>query len=156
MPGDTTESGANQLLSAAGRSRVVDLGLIALSLLRWPATALLLAPGFELAEYRWVLIPAVQAGAEAMFWLGVRLVGPLGAALARIAGRWRVRATPERTLRIFSLVQTLLRRGPETGTPTERGAYSGCFADPAGSCGRWLTTRNFPMYSAATRGVSPG
>jgi hypothetical protein len=96
------EPESNRLLGPAGLSRAIGAMLIAVSFLRWPATAMLVAPGFGLAEYRWLLIPAVQAGAEAMFWIGVWLVGrgPLRAALARISGKWRAGAGPARSIRV--------------------------------------------------------
>jgi len=89
-------------LEPAGHSRGIGWMLIALSFLRWPATAMLVSPAWGLPDYRWLLIPAVQAGAEAMFWIGVWLVGrgPLRAALARISGKWRVGAIFARSIRI--------------------------------------------------------
>jgi hypothetical protein len=67
--------------------------VIALSLLRWPLTALLVSPAWGFPGNQWVLILAVQASAEAMFWSGVWLIGrePLRAALARVAGRLPLR-----------------------------------------------------------------
>jgi hypothetical protein len=89
-------------IGPAGLSRGVGVLLIAFSFLRWPATALLVAPGFGLADYRWLLIPVVQVGAEAMFWTGVWLLGrgPLCAALARIAALWRGRTSFLRSIRV--------------------------------------------------------
>lgn len=68
--------------------------LIGSSLARWPATAWLLSPGWELADGRWFLILAVQGGAEAIFWFGVWLLGgkPLRDALARVCATRPVRA----------------------------------------------------------------
>lgn len=86
----------------AGLSRGVGGLLIALSFLRWPATAALVLPALGLADYRWLLIPVVQVGAEAMFWIGVWLVGrgALRAVLARISRRWRAGATFARSIRL--------------------------------------------------------
>lgn len=96
------EPESNRLPGPAGLSRGVGGLLIALSFLRWPATAMLVSPAWGLADYRWLLIPAVQAVAEAMFWIGVWLVGrgPMRAALARISGKWHVGATLARSIRI--------------------------------------------------------
>lgn len=102
MARNRKEPETNGQLEAAGLSRGVGGLLIVLSFLRWPATAMLASPAWGLADYRWLLIPAVQAGAEAMFWIGVWLVGrgPLRAALARISRKWRIRAALARSIRM--------------------------------------------------------
>ncbi|HEX9180628.1 MAG TPA: hypothetical protein VF859_09550 [Burkholderiales bacterium] len=102
MARNLKEPEPNRLIGPAGLSRGAGGLLVAFSFLRWPVTALLVAPGFGFADYRWILIPAVQGGAEAMFWIGVWLVGlgPLRAALARTAGMWRVGASFPRSIRV--------------------------------------------------------
>ena len=102
MTREFEEPETNRHPEPAGLSRGLGGLLILVSFVRWPATAILASPAWGLADYRWLLIPAVQAGAEAMFWIGIWLVGrgPLRAALARISEKWRNGATRARSIRI--------------------------------------------------------
>ena len=81
--------GWNQRPMLAGPARAIGATVIALSLLRWPVTAMLVSPGWGSLASQWALILAVQTSAEAMFWIGVWLIGreSLRAALARVADR---------------------------------------------------------------------
>jgi hypothetical protein len=88
-------------------SRALGAALIVLSLLRWPITAMLASAHWELPVSPWFLIPVVQGFAEAMFWVGVWLVGrrPLRAAMARLSGTWPVSAILARIVRVPQSVE---------------------------------------------------
>jgi uncharacterized protein DUF3563 len=94
MRSHTTESGWDHHLGLAPSSRAIGAALIALSLLRWPATAMLASTAGDFPGTPWSLILTVQASAETIFWIGVWLVGrnSLRAALARVAATWPVRS----------------------------------------------------------------
>ena len=102
MHPNVTAPGWSEHLRLATTSQGIGAALIALSLLRWPATAVLVSPAWGLPDSAWVLILAVQTGAEAIFWVGVWLVGrsPLRRALASIAETWPVRTILSRTARV--------------------------------------------------------
>jgi hypothetical protein len=92
MQRNMTELKWSQLMPATP-SRALGVVLIAISLLRWPATAMLVSSGWEPANSPWVMILAVQSSAEIVFWVGAWLVGRdfLRAALARVAGNSSIR-----------------------------------------------------------------
>lgn len=94
MQSHTTEAQSGQLRGRAGLAAAIGAVLIALSLLRWPATAMLVSPASGLPATPWGMLVALQVGAEAMFWVGVWLAGrnALGPVLARVAGTWPVQA----------------------------------------------------------------
>lgn len=108
MEHNNKEPGPGIFFLAANTARAVGAALIGLSLLRWPATALLVSPAWELLDGRWAVILAVQTGAEAMFWIGVWLVGrqPLRQALARVSETRPVCAILARTSRLARSVQS--------------------------------------------------
>lgn len=78
-----------------GAWRAIGAAVIALSLLRWPLTAMLVSPAWGPPAGQWYLVAAVQVSAEVMFWTGAWMVGrdQLRAALARVAA-----AAPLRTI----------------------------------------------------------
>lgn len=102
MQRNVTGPGWSDYLRLATPSQGMGAALIALSLLRWPVTAMLASSAWKLPVSQWILISVVQACAEAMFWIGVWLVGrkPLRAALMRLAETWPVLATLDRTRRL--------------------------------------------------------
>jgi hypothetical protein len=108
MPRKMKELWLYRYLRFSDPSRAMGAALIALSLLRWPVTAMLASAHWELPVSPWVLIPVVQGCAEAMFWVGVWLVGrkPLRAAMARFAAMWPVSAILARMLRVPQSVKT--------------------------------------------------
>ena len=93
MQSQATTAGSTYHPGRAGFVGAMGVTLIALSLLRWPATAMLLSPASG-PDTPWGALLAVQGGAEAIFWVGVWLVGRnyLGGLLARVSGSWPVQA----------------------------------------------------------------
>jgi hypothetical protein len=107
MPRHIQEAESNRHPGLSDPARAIGATLIVLSLLRWPLTAIVASSASKLPISPWIIIPAMQASAEAMFWVGVYMVGrkPLRAALARLAGTRPVRILLARRLSLSHPVE---------------------------------------------------